>query len=93
MPEPEVPQPITREEFEAGVKFYHSPQLKKFDDMDHYYKEESYIVESDCIGANNHYYCSIDEIEDDGFTFFKTIFGHPNEFKVFFNNCYKLPNR
>ena len=90
MQEPEVPQPITRAEFEAGVKFYHSPKLNPYDYLDVFQKkiDKYYIIDKD----ENHY-CNILSFDDEGFNFIHFIFGHANEFKVFFNNCYKSQNQ
>jgi hypothetical protein len=85
MSEPETPQPLTRAEFEAGVKFYYSPHLKKFDDIDTYRKVKKEIHHK------GKFYCHIQFTDDQGFVFIHYLFGHSNEFKVFFNNCYKSP--
>lgn len=89
MAENETPQPITREEFEAGVKFYHSPKLQPYDYMETYYRtKEGFIAVS-----HGNFYCSIQYIADDGFSCIHHIFGHPNEFKVLFKNCLKAQNQ
>jgi len=85
MSEKQPPQPITRTEFEAGVKFYYSPLLKKFDDIDTYRKAKNEIRHK------GKFYCHIQYTDDEGFVFIHFIFGYANEFKVYFNNCYKSP--
>lgn len=88
----ETLQPITREEFEAGVKFYHNEgdlsclwdwyRLKNLE-------EHMRIIEDN----RNCYYCGIERVEDDGFTFRKYSFGFGTAGKVLFKNCLKYPNQ
>ncbi len=83
------PQPITLAEFVSGVEFYHSPKFKPFDDIDTYHRTRGgYIVDK-----YGNLYCSIQYIDNEGFSCIHYIFGHPNEFKVLFKNCFKLPNQ
>jgi len=91
MPENETPQPITREEFEAGVNFF---VYSKFDPMN----TDTYNIESmEMTGYTSRYivdkykrlYCHIQKVEDDGFTFLNFTFKVQTEGKVLFKNCFK----
>ena len=92
MAQNETPQPITREEFEAGVKFCHNEgdlcslwdwyRLKTLD-------KHMRIIED----KRNCYYCGIQRVEDDGFTFIKYSFNFKTEGKVLFKDCLKSLNQ
>jgi len=91
MPENETPQPITREEFEAGVNFF---VYSKSDPMniDTYNLKSIEMTgyTSRCIlDREKRFYCNIQKVEDDGFTFINYIFKFPVEGKVLFKNCFK----
>ena len=78
--------PITRAEFEAGVKFYHSPKLNPFDELDIYQKnKEDYSV----LDKKSNFYCLIQFIDEKGFKVYQSTFGKSTEVIVLFKDCYK----
>lgn len=84
MAQNETPQPITHAEFISGVEFYvpvaHDPYF-----LDSFrFCEQGYILDK-----KGNYYCSVQYHDDDGFIFIHSIFGHLNEFKIYFNQCFK----
>jgi len=78
--------PITEAEFKAGVTFFVVDKLDPYN-LDTYqvHKDGGYITH------NGAYYCSILYSDDRGFMFWHSIFGHKNEFRVNFNQCFKAP--
>jgi len=87
----ETPQPITRAEFESGVKFF---VYSKFDPMN----TDTYNLE--CIKMSDYtsrhildrhkrIYCHIQKVEDDGFTFINFTFKFQTEGKILFEKCFK----
>jgi len=82
-------QPITRKEFEAGVKFYHSLKLDPIDKYSSYKRDPLSCI----VDKFDKYHCNIQRIDEDGFHGMLAVFGRIYEFKVFFKNCYKVPNQ
>jgi len=83
MAENETPQPITREEFEAGVKFYIDEDRDNF---------RATIRANDRIILNQHgsYYCLLNSVDEYGFTVSINIFGTMQQMIILFRNCKKL---
>ena len=87
----ETPQPITREEFEAGVEFFVSNKLDPMNTDTYYLKDLKYPgrIYRWIMDRHNNLYCHIQMIEDDGFTFINFTFSFQTEGKILFKNCYK----
>lgn len=83
MPENETPQPITREEFEAGVKFKNDGSA---------YNYELCGINKDPIicDKEDNYYCRVEQIDKHGFNVILFIFGNMVQLRVEFKNCFKL---
>jgi len=91
MLENETPQPITREEFEAGVEFFEYNKLDPMNIETYRLKMFNYPDSiSRCIlNRHNDFYCHIQKVEDDGFTFINFTFKYQTEGKILFKNCFK----
>jgi len=88
MAENKTPQPLTRGEFEAGVKFClkeeNIPSVGWY--MMVTLDKNCRIIED----KRKYMYCHIQYVEDDGFVFIQFIFHNKVEGKVFFKDCIKL---
>lgn len=91
MSESNLPQPITREEFEAGVKFYYSPKLHPYDYLYQYNYDLN--IGQIVVDRNDRHYCNIQTIDKNGFKIIKFIFQKSIEIKVLFKHCYKSLNQ
>lgn len=80
----ETPQPLTREEFEAGVEFYYSPDLGPYDDLDSYKKKPSGFI----VDKYGRQICRLLGIEDDGFMIIHFVFHEKIEAKILFSQCF-----
>lgn len=84
----ETPQPITREEFEAGVKFYYCNYNGDFYQFEKIGDHVMLI-----INKHDNCYASVQTIDSYGFNFIQFIFGVRAQGKILFKNCFKLPNQ
>jgi len=87
----ETPQPITLEEFKSGVEFFKYDKLDPMNMDTYQLKDCSYSnnIRRYIVDKKGNFYCHIQKVEDDGFTFIHYVFGFPVEGKVFFKNCFK----
>lgn len=81
----ETPQPLTKEEFEAGVEFYYSPSLQPYDYMDSYKKRPDGFIEN----KKGMPTCYALYIDNDGFKFIHYVFGHQITANILFSQCFK----
>lgn len=83
MEEKKAPQPITRAEFEAGVKFFYN------NNSSFYFFKTIGVNVSIITDRWNNYYASVRDIKNDGFNYATSIFGKVVRGKVLFKNCMK----
>lgn len=90
MAQNETPQTITREEFEAGVKFYLKDELQNYKlEFVVLFEEKNLFI----VDYNNRYYCSVESITDTGFQFGRYVFNHKITNTILFKDCIKSLNQ
>ena len=85
----ETLQPLTSAEFEAGVKFYYSPKLKPYDNLDVYQKSDTGCI----LDKKGKRYCDVQYVANDYFSIIYIVFGIVNQGIIHFENCYKSKNK
>lgn len=83
--ENETPQSITREEFEAGVKFKNDGATYNYE-----YLDMNDVTSQIICDVYDNYYCGIETINNLSFQISIYIFGHYVELEVLFENCFKI---
>ena len=90
MAENENPQHITREEFEAGVKFYVTDKIQTYrvHTIELFGDKNLFVLD-----YFDKYYCSIEKITDTGFQFMRYVFNHSIANTILFKDCIKSLNQ